>query len=468
MKAAGGALAVLATLLVGGCGSHRDDADLERVKTLVDQRLPGAVTLHWNQGSDDDRAAEQAIRTLLGQDLDAAAAAQIALLNNRQLQAIYARLGIAQADLVQAGLLANPVFSGAMRVGSGGTSIELSVVQNFLSLLQRPLRKRLAEDALARATYEVAGAVIDLAATTRSAFYRHQGRLQVLELRRSVYAATSASFALADRLQAAGNITDLMLANERSLHEESRLALADAELDVQESREQLNELMGLWGPATATWKARERLDEPQAENLPGDDAESRAVAASLELLALRQEVIMSARAFGRMVPWWAEGADIGVSADHEPDSEWFVGPQVDVAIPIFDQGQGLKAAASAALEQDRQRFVALAVSVRTAARLTSSRMLVAFDRVQYFKKIVLPLQAQIVQQSQLQFNVMQVSAFELLEAKRHEIDAGVGYINALQEYWQSRTQFDRLLAGRRPQPMESEDTESGTSQSEGR
>ena len=40
----------------------------------------------------------------------------MALLNNRELQALYAELGVAQADLVQAGLLSNPVFDGAVRL----------------------------------------------------------------------------------------------------------------------------------------------------------------------------------------------------------------------------------------------------------------------------------------------------------------------------------------------------------------
>ena len=38
-------------------------------------------------------------------------AVQVALLNNRGLQATYAELGIAEADVVQAGRLRNPGFS---------------------------------------------------------------------------------------------------------------------------------------------------------------------------------------------------------------------------------------------------------------------------------------------------------------------------------------------------------------------
>ena len=74
-------------------------------------------------------------------------AVQIALLNNRELQALYSDLGVAQADLVQAGLLKNPIFDAAILfpVASGGRpKLELSAVWNFLDIFYVPLRKRVA------------------------------------------------------------------------------------------------------------------------------------------------------------------------------------------------------------------------------------------------------------------------------------------------------------------------------------
>jgi len=45
---------------------------------------------------------------------------QIALLNNKDLQATYEDLSIAQADLVQAGLLQNPVFGASLALPVAG------------------------------------------------------------------------------------------------------------------------------------------------------------------------------------------------------------------------------------------------------------------------------------------------------------------------------------------------------------
>ena len=65
----------------------------------------------------------QRVKALLGNDLTAEAAVQIALLNNRKLQAVYNRLGIAQADLVQAGLPPNPILLVDVHPGTSGPGL---------------------------------------------------------------------------------------------------------------------------------------------------------------------------------------------------------------------------------------------------------------------------------------------------------------------------------------------------------
>src|SRR3546814_7710009 len=71
--------------------------------------------------SDEDRAKAQArVAALLQKPLDPDDAVEIALLNNRGLQARYAELGLSAADLAQASRLPNPGFSlrsEARRVG---------------------------------------------------------------------------------------------------------------------------------------------------------------------------------------------------------------------------------------------------------------------------------------------------------------------------------------------------------------
>src|SRR5262245_40123066 len=96
--------AAAVVLLLAGCTVPRE-AGFPDVQTLLAQRTGARV--HWNQGGPEDAKVERLVRELWAHELTAESATQIALLNNPRLQARYESLGVAQADLVQAGLLRN-------------------------------------------------------------------------------------------------------------------------------------------------------------------------------------------------------------------------------------------------------------------------------------------------------------------------------------------------------------------------
>src|SRR5215475_7908271 len=93
-------------LLLSGCVSVALNAGFDEVSATVEER--SATKIVWNNGTDLDKEAAGKVSALLESKLTADEAVQIALLNNRELQAIYSELGGAQADLDQAGLLRNP------------------------------------------------------------------------------------------------------------------------------------------------------------------------------------------------------------------------------------------------------------------------------------------------------------------------------------------------------------------------
>src|SRR5262249_45029685 len=135
---------VAAGAALSGCTSMKLNAGFSDVGAAVEQRT--ALKIVWNSGSDLDQEARRKLQSLLKRKLDVDAALQIALRNNRELQAAYSDLGVAQADLVQAGLLKNPTFDAAITfpVSGGRTDFELTTVMNFLDVFYVPLRKRVA------------------------------------------------------------------------------------------------------------------------------------------------------------------------------------------------------------------------------------------------------------------------------------------------------------------------------------
>lgn len=440
----------LCLLLVGltGCASVDLRAGFPEVSAVVEERA--ATKIVWNRGTELDNEAAEKLRALLQKKLAADDAVQIAMLNNRDLQAIYTDLGVAQADLVQAGLFRNPILDAAVLFPLSGVrpDLQLSVVISFLDALYVPLRKRVAAARFEETKLRVTGAVLDLAAQVRRAFHEHQANEQMLELRQTIVQALTASWEVSRRLHEAGNITDLDQARDRAAAEVSRLALRSAEIVVRQSREHLNDLMGTWGEQTG-WEIDGRLPDIPAEPVPVNGLERVALSRSIDLSQARQRIITAGQQLGydratALIP----ETELGVGAEREEG--WKVGPVLSVPIPLFDQGQARVGRAVAELRRAQQEYYALAVRVRATARAVRDRMVGAEDRALYYRDILLPLQERIVNEAQLQYNAMQIGIFHLLRDRERQIETGVGYVEALREYWLARADMLHISSGRLP------------------
>lgn len=449
------ALVLPALLLVtaGGCATARPGVAFEEARDDLEQRTGAAV--EWAGVSVPAEEVRGRVDELLAEELTADEAAAVALLNNRRLQATYGRLGIAAAELAQASRIPNPVLEAVLLLEGGDTDLlELSLVTEFLDALLLPLRKRLARDAYEIARLEVTTEAVRLAAETRRAMVGLQADLQALEMLRTALLATEASHEMATRLYEAGNVSRLERLRERDLLEQTKLEVAEAEMGVLAGRERLNRLMGLWGPTAMTWQPAPRLPHPSAEDdLEG--LEGRAVEASLALAVSFREVERAARRAGLdTLTAVTPELKVGVAGERETgeggDHEWAVGPLLELPLPLFDQGQPRRARARAEIRRLWDDYTATAVEVRSAARDTALRLRYARGRADYARDVTLPLRQQITYETQLHYNAMFLGVFELLEAKRREIDAGLAYIDALEGYWSARADLGTLLAGVSP------------------
>jgi cobalt-zinc-cadmium efflux system outer membrane protein len=140
----------------------------------------------------------------------------------------------------------------------------------------------------------------------------------------------------------------------------------------------------------------------------------------------------------------------GVAGEIEPDDTVLLGPAVAVSIPIFDQGQAASVRGQAELRRAYRDFTATAVRLRARVRDAYVAMGAARQRAAFFREQVLPVRTRVTAATQRQVNAMQVGVFELLQAKRLEIDAGRRYVETLGEYWLARTELELLVAGRMP------------------
>ena len=442
------------SLLAGslaGCASSSPDRSFAQVQSMTSERTGKRV--EWDGHTASDQAAAAQVRDVLARPLTADAAVQVALLNNRKLQATFEELGIAQADFVQAGLLQNPVFNFSARFPNqppSKTYLDIAAAENFLNLFLIPARRKIAAAQLEQATARVTSEVLSLAADTKAAFYTSQAADQTVELRRTVADAAAASLDAATRLREAGNTTDLDYYGERAQAARTTVELANTKADAQDAREHLNALMGVWGAQT-TWSVAGRLPDLPPNEVRPEGLETLAIQQRQDLAAARGEVLAQARLYGFTLDtrFFAQ-ADLGVEAERETDGQWRIGPALSVPIPLFDQGQAAIPRAAAVLRQSQQRYAALAVDIRSQVRAARVRMFNARVAAQFYHDEVLPTQRHYLDQTQLHYNGMFVSVFQLLQAKRDEIDAAAQYIQALRTYWTSRAELERAVGGRLP------------------
>jgi cobalt-zinc-cadmium efflux system outer membrane protein len=422
-------------LAAGACGPAA--VDWNALTAAADARNPGAK-----------RHTDENVGRLLSRPLTADSAARIAVLNNRGLRAAVEDLGIAEGRLSQARRLPNPSVEGAMRFeGEGRPELEVGAMIDLTDLLLLSSRSGAAGAEVEAAKLAAIGSVLDVTFDTRRAFYEYQAAAELLELRRKVLETFDASADLAKRLRDAGNITELDLANQQSLFEEARFDVQNAEVEVRASRERLNALMGLWGRGTE-WRAEPRLPAIPAHEIALEKLESAAVERSLELAILKQRVSAAdrranlARAEGLLPELKA-----GVSAERA--DEWSVGPAVEIELPLFYQGQGAVGVANAETRKQRELFADVAVNVRASARNAVSRLSAKREAALHYKSVLLPLKARVVEQTQLEYNGMLVGLFQLLQAKRDQVNTAAAYVERHREYWIARTNVEQLLAGRR-------------------
>ncbi len=441
----------LLLFLISGCAQVPKEAGFSNIQKLVHQKTD--YRLYWNQGSAADEQVTRAIDDLLKAELSVDGAVQIALLNNQHLQAVYEDLGITQADVVEAGMLENPVFFGQTRFPDKSpsmTNLEFEVTQNFLNILMLPARQKLAAMQFEEVKLTVADEVLKLAADARAAYFRAIGARQIEQMRRHIAEAAEASYEMARRLHTAGNISDLNLAVERVHYENARMNFAQSTTLAVESREQLIRLMGLWG-AQAEVRLAQHLPDVPAQEIDLAHLESLAIKNRLDLASDRQEIEVLAQALGITLDWrWFGTADVGISTERDPDGQWVTGPSLTLELPIFNQRQADIARLESRLRQSQKRLAAKAVDIRSEVRSLRSRLMMQRYLVEHFKKVILPLQERIVHLTLQEYNYMLTGVFDLLNARQNEFDNYQKYIETVRDYWITRTQLQHVVGGRLP------------------
>jgi outer membrane protein TolC len=444
-------IAVLAAaLLAGGCAKFSPDAGMGVVETAAAAELGKEVTKI--DGPDKEAHAAARVKQLLAKPLTASSAVQIALLNNRGLQAAYNELGISEAQMVEASLPPAPRFEFSRLVGSGGFEIERQILQNVLALLTLPRRREIAEARFRQAQVRAVDATLRIAAETSRAYFRATAANESVKFLIDAQASALTVSELAKQLGETGAMSKLDQAREHVFYAEISGQVATARLRQRVEKERLTRALGAWGNDTAFRLPDKLMALPgKPRTLPW--VESEAVRRRVDLAIARMEIDILAKELGltRKTRFISALEVAGISMTEKDEAEKVSrrGFDVDLQIPIYDFGESRVRLAEETYMRAVNRLLERAVNARSEAREAYQGYRGAYDIARHYDREVLPLRKIISDETLLNYNAMIRDLFALLTDARARILANVQAIDARRDFWLASVDLHTAIVGGR-------------------
>ncbi len=368
-------------------------------------------------------------------------AVAVALWNNATFQADLAALGLARADLIDAGMIRNPLFT--LFFPLGPKQLEFTAAFPLEAIWQRPRRVDAAKREVERVAASLVGSGLDLVRNVKLAYAdlalaRDRERLGVESAK---LRARIASIAQA-RLRA-GDASQL---------ESSAVALdaRRAELDVIRLRgateaadERLRLLLGLDAAVFPLAGAPETRTVPEPA-----DSMKRALALRPDLRAaeLAIEALAARRGWekSKTVPLLAALAD----ANGSGKNGFEIGPGFQLEIPIFNQNQGPIARADAELERAAWTYVAVRQRVASEVREAIRQYRQAQAELEALRTGVLAGWDENIGRAEQAYAAGEVPHLFVLETARQRLDAQVREVELTADLRRAAAELDRSVGSK--------------------
>ncbi|MBL8311714.1 MAG: TolC family protein [Burkholderiales bacterium] len=439
-------VALVLPLVLASCAATRPPSTVENVQRLT--RALGGISVEATYLEADRSAVDRRVAGLLVQPLSAETAVEVALLNNRGLQATLAELGVADAELLEASRLPNPGLTISRPRSGANLEIEHSMHYSLARLLLLPLLKRTEEARFEQTQRAVALEVLTLASETRKAYFQAVAAAESLRYLAQVKEAAEASAELARRMAEAGNFSRLQRAREQAFYADATVNLARAQQVSVAARERLIRLLGLWGEQTAL-TLPERLPELPATLPERLDLERTALAQRLDVLTAKYGAERTARNLGlTRTTRFLNLLDLGVTRKSSEGSASSVGYELSIELPLFDWGESRIEKAEAYYMQAVNRAAETAVNARSEVREAYLAWRTAYDVARHYRDEMVPLAKRISDENLLRYNGMLIGVFELLADMRAQISTVSAAITAQRDFWLASADLDMALVGK--------------------
>jgi len=438
------ALAFLSIFLVG-CATFSQDNGFGSVKEAASRHIKQELV--WPKTEAEQHDVVAYIGELLGQKIDVERAVQIALLNNKGLQASFYELGISEADVVQAGRLPNPKFSMLYVRNNADYKIEQALTFNIFSLLIMPKMLEIERRNFEKTKLAVVADVLELAYQTRLAYFNAVAANERVRYSLQVKESAEASAELAQRMVKAGNWSTLELAREQSFYADAVLEEVNARHQQTSSNEALARLLGV---AAEQLTLENRLPDLPASIAALQPFEEVAFQQRLDLQAMRLETQNLAKQLGltkttRLI----NVLEIGPARvlEGQRGDPYKKGVDIAFELPLFDWGSAKVARAEAVYMQAVNHTAQTVINAQSEIREAYSRYHTSYTIAKHYHDKIVPLRKKVLTENQLRYNGMLVSPFELFANAREQVMSVNTYIEKLNAFWQAETVLQMALIG---------------------
>lgn len=478
------AAVVLLAMALPGCAHIDHRAELQEASQRF-EKLTGRNPA-WQEPFEGGALAMDGSGVLTLED-----SLQLGLRNNRSLRADLEVIGQAKAELVQAGLLPNPMLSVSIQFPEAGGLADLSfgLAQDLAAIWLIPTRVQSARALLQQRILSVADIALGLTTDIRTNYSTLQYQALAVRLQEQNLAILREAMEIAQARLRSGSTTQLDVNLIQSRYLETDLELLALRSEFAVTQRTLLRLLG-FARATDDWRPTElSLDPPrlaltlsedrlvevallQRLDLQAADFEREAALADFEQQRLRviQNLgigVMGERFERRALPGrnlLADTARASIAAgqltapeiesagqrriERSQEIESIVGPSLEMSLPIFDQNQAQIAKAQFRARELQERYREVEQRIVETVRTALKQRRLAQDRVRVFRESLLPLQASNLDLSETAYRAGRESILTVLLAQESLIRTRLGHAAALRDLEISTANLERQLAGR--------------------
>lgn len=436
---------ISASFALGGCATFSKDGGLFGVQETTQQHIKQEVV--WPKTEAEQSKVAERVKELLQKRMDVDCAVQIALLNNKGLQASFYQLGVSEADVVQAGRLPNPKFSMLYAKNGGEYKIEQVLTFNLFSLLTMPKIQEIERRRFEQTKQATALEVLRLANQTRATYFNAVAATEQVRYSEQVKESAEASAELARRMVKAGNFNKLEQAREQSFYADAALDYANTKNKQVSAYEALSRLLGV---SVDQLNLEERLPDLPKAITDLQPFEKTAFEQRLNLKAMKSETEILAKQLGlTKTTRFINVLEIGPARvlEGRRSDDYKNGVDISFELPLFDWSGARVARAEAIYMQSVNRTAQMAINAQSEIREAYNSYRANYDIAKHYRDEIVPLRKRIMNENQLRYNGMLASPFELLADARAQVTSVKSYIESLREFWLADTALQMTLTG---------------------